>query len=524
MSHFNLHGSTATPGEFARWHNEVQRLALRTGLGMPVTFSTDPRHAFTRTPGVGAEASCFSQWPEALGLAAIGDEALVGRFADTVRQEYVAVGIRVALHPQVDLATEPRWSRIAGTFGEDADLSSRLAVAYIRGLQREDLPGRWVSAMVKHFPGGGPQKDGEDPHFAYGREQIYPGGNFAYHLRPFEAAIAAGVRQVMPYYGMPVGTEYDAVGFSFNRAVVTGLLRERLGFAGIVCTDWGLVTDSEVLGSALPARAWGVEHLTRPERARMILDAGVDQFGGEACPELIVDLVRAGAVSAERLDRSVRRLLREKFELGLFDQPLVDEREADRVVGSPDFRAAGLDAQRAAMTLLTNHGLASSHPALPLRPGGAFYVEGIEPAAMAAYGRIAPSPDEADLAILRLQAPYEPRTGGLEALFHAGSLAFAPAARERILAICRTVPTVIAVHLDRPAVLPEIVQAAAAVVAEFGACDTAVLQVLFGESQPRGRLPFDLPSSIAAVEASRSDVPFDTVNPLFRFGFGLGYE
>ena len=121
--------------------------------------------------------------------------------------------------------------------------------------------------MTKHFPGGGPQKDGEDPHFSYGREQIYPGQGFDYHLQPFRAAVAAGTSQMMPYYGMPVGTDYEEVGFAFNKGIITDLLRDELGFDGIVCTDWGLVSDSVILGQAMPARAWGVEHLSELDRA-----------------------------------------------------------------------------------------------------------------------------------------------------------------------------------------------------------------------------------------------------------------
>ena len=211
-------------------------------------------------------AGSFSQWPEPIGLAAIGDVELVASFADIARHEYTAVGLRVALHPQVDLATEPRWARQVASFGEDADLSGRLASAYIRGFQRDELGPESVATMTKHFPGGGPQKDGEDPHFAYGREQVYPGGMFDLHLKPFEAALAAGTSQIMPYYGMPVGTQYEEVGFGFNRSVITGLLRERYGFDGIVCTDWGLITDHEIAGAPFPARAWGAEHLSLRER------------------------------------------------------------------------------------------------------------------------------------------------------------------------------------------------------------------------------------------------------------------
>src|SRR5688500_192276 len=167
------------------------------------------------------------------GFAALGDVDLVQRYADIARQEYLAAGIRVALHPQIDLATEPRWSRIGMTFGEDADLTAELVRAYVRGFQGDQLGPESVATMTKHFPGGGPQKDGEDPHFPYGREQVYPGGRFDYHLRPFLAALEAGTSQIMPYYGMPIGTAYEEVGFSFSRQIVTDLLREQLGFDGI---------------------------------------------------------------------------------------------------------------------------------------------------------------------------------------------------------------------------------------------------------------------------------------------------
>lgn len=515
MTHFNVAGGAPTGRELAEWHNSLQRLAASTRLGIPVTLSSDPRHSFSENPGAAILAGPFSQWPETLGLAAIGDAELVERFADIARQEYVAVGLRAALHPQIDLATEPRWSRQSATFGEDAELAGRLGAAYIRGFQGSAFGPGSVSTMTKHFPGGGPQKDGEDPHFAHGREQVYPGGEFELHLRPFEAAFAAGTRQIMPYYGMPIGTEYEEVGFGFNRSVITGLLRERFGFDGIVCTDWGLITDAEIFGEPFPARAWGVEHLTPPERMQKVLDAGVDQFGGEACPEMLVGLVRAGAVTEERIDRSVRRVLREKFELGLFDAPYVDEDAADRIVGRADFRAAGEAAQRASITVLANSG------ALPLPHRPRLYVEGIDPQVAARYGDVVGAPAEADVAVLRLQAPYEQRGTAFESFFHAGSLEFAPEVIAHVREVASTVPTVIDVLLDRPAILEPIVDAAAAVTANWGANAAALLDVLTGAAPARGRLPFDLPRSMAAVEASRPDVPFDTADPLFRFGHGL---
>ncbi|WES63075.1 glycoside hydrolase family 3 N-terminal domain-containing protein [Microbacter sp. GSS18] len=515
LAHFNLLGGAGSAGEIARWNNRLQELAASTRLGIPITVSTDPRHSFSENPGAAIVAGAFSQWPEPLGLAATRDAELVHRFADIARREYLAVGLRVALHPQLDLATEPRWARALQTFGEDADLAGDLGAAYIRGFQGDELGPDSVATMTKHFPGGGPQKDGEDPHFAYGREQVYPGGAFEQHLEPFAKAFAAGTSQIMPYYGMPVGTEHEEVGFGFNRSVITGLLRERFGFDGIVCTDWGLISDANIMGDHHPARAWGAEHLSRGERVAKVLDAGVDQFGGEHCTDVLLDLVRAGDVTEERLDVSARRLLREKFVLGLFDDPYVDADRADEIVGAADFRAAGEAAQRASITVL------STSSALPIRSGARIYAEGIAAESLAPYGTAVNSPADADIAILRIHAPYEQRETAFENFFHAGSLEFGDETLAHVREIAEVVPTVVDVFLDRPAILAPIVETAAAVTANWGASAAALLDVLTGAVPATGKLPFDVPRSMEAVEASSPDLPFDTANPLFRFGHGL---
>jgi beta-glucosidase len=522
MNHFNVH-ALPEPRLAATWHNRLQELADGTRLGIPVTISSDPRHSFSNNPLTSFRAAGFSQWPEPIGLAATGDEALVEEFGDIARQEYVAVGIRVALHPMADLATEPRWARINGTFGEDAQLSARLTGAYIRGFQGTALGPASVACMTKHFPGGGPQKDGEDPHFPYGKEQVYPGDNFDYHLIPFDAAFAAGTAQIMPYYGVPIGLEFEEVAFGFNKQIITGLLRERYGFDGVVCTDWGLLTDLEIAGVVMEARAWGVEHLSRPERAKKAIEAGVDQFGGEACPEVIVELVRGGQLSEARIDESVRRLLRDKFRLGLFDNPYLGVDAAERIVGSRQFRAAGALAQRKSIVLLKN-GASPSEPILPQRGRPKLYVEHLAADVAGAYAEIVQNIEDADLAILRLEAPYQPREGSfLERLFHAGDLDFKDDEKARILGILERVPTIVAITLDRPAVIPEIAARSAALLADFGAADDAILDVVFGRFAPSGKLPFELPASMEAVRRQKSDVPYDSEEPLFAFGHGLTY-
>jgi beta-glucosidase len=518
LNHFNVF-AVAEPRQMAEWYNRLQTLAEGTRLGIPITISSDPRHSFSNNPATSLFAGKFSLWPEPIGLAAIGDTALVEAFGEIARQEYLAVGIRVALHPMADLATEPRWGRINGTFGEDAQLSAQLTAAYIRGFQGAALGPHSVACMTKHFPGGGPQKDGEDPHFPYGREQVYPGDNFDYHLIPFEAAFAAGTAQIMPYYGMPIGLPIEAVGFGFNKDVITGLLREKYGFDGVVCTDWGLLTTKRRGGDVMEARAWGVEHLSVEERTRKALEAGVDQFGGESCADVVVNLVRSGQVAESRLDESVRRLLRDKFRLGLFDNPYVDADAAERIVGSESFRAAGELAQRKSIVLLKN-GATPDGPTVPVQGRPKLYIENIAPDVANIYGEVVESVADADLAILRLSAPYEPREGFLERLFHAGDLSFPEAELQRILGILALVPTIVDVYLDRPAVIPEIAEMSAALLANFGASDTAVLDVIFGRFRAQGKLPFELPSSMEAVRRQKSDVPYDSEAPLFGFGEG----
>jgi beta-glucosidase len=519
MNHFNL-WQIPSAHALAAWNNNLQRFAEQIRLGIPVTIASDPRNHFTHNI-FSMAATEFSQWCETLGFAAIGDEQLVRRFAETIRAEYLATGIRVALHPQIDLATEPRWARISGTFGEDAHLSARLGRAYIEGLQGETIGPRSVACMTKHFPGGGPQYEGLDPHFDFQRGQVYPGDNFDYHLIPFEAAFEAGTAAIMPYYGVPMDQTSENVAMSFNKDIITGLLREKYRYEGVVCTDWGLITDIHMTGGvAWPARAWGVEHLSEVDRVFKVLEAGVDQFGGESCPQYVVELVKAGRVPESRLDESARRLLRLKFELGLFDDPFIDEARLPQVMGIAASTQAGLDSQRRAMTLLKNDG-----DILPLSGQQKVYVKNMDAGMAARYTEVVDSPQDADFAILRLQTPWYPVDTDLAfaRAFHHGDLDFQGEVLEEILALLKAVPTIVVIYLDRPAVIPEISGAAAALLGEYGASDEAMLDVIFGRAQPVGKLPFELPSSMEAVRKQKADVPYDSEDPLYPFGFGLSY-
>ncbi|NIH87275.1 glycoside hydrolase family 3 protein [Amycolatopsis granulosa] len=519
ITHMNLiNGGDART--IAQWHNRLQEQAAGTRLAIPVTVSTDPRHGVFSSPLTGMSTQALSRWPEHSGLAALPDaERRVEEYGDIVRREYLALGIRVALGPMADIFSDPRWSRGSGTFGEDPATVARLSAAFIRGLQGPGPGPESVAAMVKHFPGGGPQKDGEDAHDSRYPDQVYPGGQQELHLEPFRASIEAGARQVMTYYGRPLGAGgWDEVGFAFNRPVVQGLLREQLGFDGIVCTDWHVIGSTSMGGISFGPNAYGLEDASPAERIERALDAGVDQFGGDRCTELIVELVRDGRVDEARIDTSVRRVLREKFRMGLFEHRYVDPDKAAEIVGAAPLRERGEAAQRDSVVLLKNDG-----SLLPLRPGTRVYAEGIDTAAFAGRATTVSSPEDADVAVVRLHAPYDPDQEGIASFFHRGTLEFPAAQTENVRQLAKQVPTVVSVYLERPAVLTSIETAATAVLGDFGSNDTALADILTGAAEPRGSLPFDLPSSAEAVAASREDTPFDTNEPLHRFGFGLHY-
>ncbi|MBV9962556.1 MAG: glycoside hydrolase family 3 protein [Parafilimonas sp.] len=520
MNHFNL-WAIPSADVLAKWYNAMQHYAQdSTRLGIPITIASDPRSHFTDNIFAMAGTN-FSKWCEPLGLAAIGDEKLTHEFADDVRQEYISVGIRESLHPQIDLTTEPRWPRIAGTFGEDANLSAKMTKAYILGFQGDKLSATSVATMTKHFPGGGPQFEGLDPHFPFQKGQVYPGNNFHYHLIPFEAAFAAHTAAIMPYYGVPMDSAHEHVGFSYNKGIITGLLRNKYHYDGVVCTDWGLVSDTHMGNVVWPARAWGEEKLSTSERVEKIIDAGVDQFGGENIPEVVVQLVKERKISEARIDSSVKRLLRQKFELGLFDDPFIDEAKATQIVGKQEFVKAGDESQRRAITLLKN-----DNKVLPLKQNSLkIYVQNIDAKVAAQYATVVDNPKDADIAILRLKAPWYPVETDIPMakMFHHGDLDFKGTQKDSILQLLNAVPTIVDIYLDRPAVIPEISAKAKGLLADFGASDAAVLDVVFGKYKPGGHLPIELPSSMEAVRNQKEDVPYDSKDPLYKFGYGLSY-
>lgn len=268
---------------------------------------------------------------------------------------------------------------------------------------------------------------------------------------------------------------------------------------------------------------WGVDDLSVKERVKKVIDAGVDQFGGNANTEELLELIEEGSISEERIDESARRILRTKFQLGLFDDPYVDVEEAVRTVGNEEHVEMGKLAQRQSIVLLKNEMHADSSYALPLSKGLNIYVENIDPEIASEYANLVDDIDEADVALLRLQTPWEPREGLVEGFLHQGYLDFKEPELSRVLDITQRLPTVVSIYLERAAVIPEIAERSVGLLAEFGATDDAVLDIMFGEFNPTARLPFELPSSMEAVENQYEDLPYDSKDPVFEFGYGLSY-
>lgn len=365
-----------SPRIAAEWNNNVQALCEGIGHGIPANNSSDPRNGTTSNTEYNAGAGgSISLWPGQLGLAATFDPDVVKEFGRIASHEYRALGIATALSPQIDIASEPRWSRVNGTFGEDANLAVDMARAYCDGFQSsEDSNGGWgmfsVNAMVKHWPGGGPEEGGRDAHFDYGKYAVYPGNNFQTMLRPFvDGAFKLNdgtgmAASVMPYYTISYGQNGGSGsnrGNSYNKYLITDLLRNKYGFDGVVCTDWMITADVSGV-SKFEGKCWGVENLSVAQRHYEILKAGVDQFGGNNDKEPVLKAYNMwkdefGPASArQRFESSAVRLLVNIFRTGLFENPYLDPEQSAKVVGNAKYMRAGYDAQVKSIVMLKNHG------------------------------------------------------------------------------------------------------------------------------------------------------------------------
>jgi beta-glucosidase len=525
LRHFILRANTSAK-IMAEWANNLQALCETTRLGIPCVIASNPRNHVTVDASIGLSVgtTVFSKWPGELGMAAMRDLKLTREFAEIAAKEWSAVGLRKAYMYMADLATEPRWQRVEGTFGEDADLTSDMIREIVLGFQGDKLGKNSVALTTKHFPGGGPQVGGQDSHFDWGKNAHYPGGMFEYHVKPFISAINAGTSSIMPYYSAPKGKEFEEVGFSYNKAIIKDLLRGKLGFKGIINSDTGPI-------DMMP---WGVENLTILERYQKAIDAGVDIFSGSADPTLMLETVKKGLVSEARINESIARLLKEKFDLGLFENPYVNVEAASKIVGNAEFQKRGDLAQRKSIVLLRNEA-----SLLPLKKKTKLYFETFyndgrtknpitvnKPKLANSNFEFVDTKEDAD-AILLWLIP----TGG--SLFSSTgkpielSLSKNKVDIEHINALIASKPTVLAINFSSPWVIDEIDKGnCKTVLATFGTTQEALLDVVSGAFNPTGKMPFTTPISEKAVSDNQSDVP-GFMKPkgyaLFKFGDGLSY-
>ena len=516
ISHFNLYGNPS-PAELANKINHFQEIASRSRLGVPITISSDPIHEVPKGGGVASfSVDGFSKWPSQLGFAATNNSLIIENFAQIVKEEYLAVGIRTALHPMSDLATDPRWARNFGTFGSNALLSSDMTIAYMNGFQGNTISSESVLTMVKHFPGGGPQQKGLDPHLYSGRNQTYPGNNFDYHLIPFKDAINNNLKVIMPYYGIPIGQTNEDVAMAYNEYILTDLLREELGFSGVICSDWGIIT----------GRHWGVDDLSIADRYQKSINAGIDQYGGETETSYLIKLIKENIISEGRINESVKRILVNKFELGLFDEPYVDENKINDRVNTKKNIEAGLEAQRKSIVLLENNG------ALPLKKGMKIFVDGLDNNIAKDFGVLVKDPSDADVIIMYIHTVFNGNQESglnrvfdnfLSTLFPNGDLNFNSEIHTRVENYSKDKELIVVVDLNRPAILEDIKKLSSSLIGTFGVSDRIMFEGIFGEFSPTGKLPFEIPSSMESVLNQKEDVPDDSLNPTYEMGYGISY-
>lgn len=533
MRHFILRVSESAR-TMAEWSNKLQALCESEPSGIPAIVASNPRNHITANASLGTSlgTTIFSAWPGELGISAMHDLELTREFADIARQEWTAVGLRKGYMYMADLATEPRWSRVNGTFGEDAGWVAQVITQVVLGFQGDSLYPGSVALTTKHFPGGGSGEKGQDSHFDWGKKEVYPGGMFKNNLIPFQAAIDAGTSAIMPYYSLPYGTEYEEVGYAYNKGVITDLLRTQMGFRGIVNTDTG----------PLERMPWGVETLSLPERYKKALEAGSNIFSGVSDPSTLLEVIRSGMADMKLIDNSVKLLLEELFKLGLFENPYVDPDTAEKTVNNENFREKASLAMRKSIVLLRNE-----KNALPVREKTKLYFEslqrnprgGAEPVTQDIYTitdnryqvEFVDKPEKADILILWIK-PGGNALSGQQGDPISISLSKSGVDVNYINKLTSLKQSVIVINYTNPWVIDEIYndktkKNIAGVLATFGTTPDALLDVITGKFNPSGKMPFSTPVSDEAVEKNREDIPGYMEGDgyaLFNLNEGLNYK
>ncbi len=504
------------PREAAQRTNEIQALAESARLGIPVVFSMDSVIGASWIDGA-------TILPDQITLAATNNVALVEQLAELQREEMKAVGLRMSLSPVADLATDPRWGRVQECFGEDAQTATQMVVACIKGLQGgEKLTGDSVMTCVKHFPGSGSQTGGVD-----GTPLVFDAETLDTALRIFEAAIEAGAASIMPYgYSTVPYLGGDAVdNFAHESStVMTQLLQEKMGYTGIIQTDWGL----------------------SPTAAAV---AGADALGGAGTRE-IKKLVEA--LTDEQLNEKVKKLLVAKFELGIFENPYVDEEIAVQVLSDEAHKALVKEAAAQALTLV-------KYENAPTLSGEKIIVAGAlaqDGHALSSGWTVENYQAKSVLTALEEKAGVENVTylgddislveesypegtvavvvvgeasGTHEPEWGTSTLMFPNTQTDMVAALQNAGATVVTVCLmNRAYVMTDIVNTSDCVLLAYRPGMTcgadAIADALYGVHAITGKTPFQVPASMSQVTLQREDLPKDIVDPLFDFGFGIDVE
>ena len=526
--HFILRANTAVD-TLAKWANRLQTLCEQEEFGIPATIASNPRNHISTDASVGLSVgrSAFTAFPGELGLAAMRDFDLVKEFANISRQEWRAIGINKGYMYMADLATEPRWQRVEGTFGEDAELAAKMMKEIVLGFQGDSLNATSVALTTKHFPGGGSAEGGQDPHFDWGKREVYPGGMFERNLIPFKAAIDAGTSSIMPYYSLPSGTEYEEVGFAFNKRILQEVLRGQLGFKGIINSDTGPI-------EMMP---WGVEDLSIHDRYKKALEAGVNLFSGTADPGLLIETLKKYSDLMPLVDVSVHKILIEKFQLGIFENPYVDVTKSTEIIGNENFRKKADEALRKSIVLLRNQ-----EEALPIKPKTKVYFETFLQSRNNPPNNVfttennvwdvdfVNSPEEADVIFLWLIPKGKSLFQSDGSPLHV-DLSNNGIDVDYVNKLSAKKPTILVVNYTNPWAIDEIYKDGSknikGVLATFGTTPEAILDILTGKFEPSGKMPFSTPISDEVAQNQKSDVPGYMESEgyeLFKFDEGInGY-
>ena len=521
--------------------NTIQEYAEGSRLGVPVLVSMDSVHGLSYVTGA-------TVTPHNLALAATRDEELVTKLAEVARDEHIAIGVRMTLSPEADIASEPRWGRVMETFGEDPDLVTQMVTAQVVAFQNgtEGLNTDSIVACMKHFPGAGPQMDGKDTSPIISSEET-----LQTHLKPYYAALDVDVASIMPYYSVPLALDMEnsAIG---SKATLQDLLRDEMGFTGIIQTDWGMIwAIQEALGTMTG------EEISDEEAILIgVTQSRVDGIGGESIRliDYMEQYTQEGKIDEAILDAAAKRIVKVKFEMGVFENPYCDVEYAVSFVGNEESQKLNLEAAEKAMTLLKNDGT------LPLDPnaeqtilvcgpragdmdslvgGWSSAQEGLTIAgALEAYagenttviyepedtGRIIELAKDADVIVVSVGEPsyqHDP-PWGYDTLEITSS-------QQEILdaAVASGKPVVTVVTGGRPYILTWCDENTNAILEAYypgSQGGIAIAETLYGMNNPTGKTPMQFPRDMESVNNQEGDVSFDLENPLYDYGYGLSYE